>query len=396
MDVSFNPSSPLNVLHVATLNRPIREDLGYGPIETVIYNIDRGLHALGHRSIVACSRDSLIAGKHFPTISNAFSAYLSDDTPAYRESMRTHLAMSLERAGRGDIDIIHLHDAVMTRYIFEGNVDLPVPVVMTLHVPAEDEADFKHWNASLVESSAAYFVPISEFQRQTHSSLVNLQPVVHHGVDVDAHPFECAPAERDYLLSIGRITKDKGQDLAIRVAEAADERLVIAGNVQNKAKDRAYFESLEASIDLMTDANSSLTGREYYVNVMKPILDSGARIIYIGEVTSAQKKMWYLHAKATLFPIQWGEPFGLVLIESMACGTPVVALGEGAVPEIVIHGKTGFVVDSVAQMIDGVKSLDRISRADCRRHVEDNFSVAAMARKYAALYHSISERKHIA
>ena len=396
MDASFNRSSPLNVLHVATLNRPIREDLGYGPIETVIYNIDRGLHDLGHRSIVACSGDSLVAGTHFPTIPNAFSAYVSDDTPAYRESMRRHLALSLERAGRGDVDIIHLHDAVMTRYIFEGNVDLPVPVVMTLHVPAEDEADFKHWNASLVESSAAYFVPISEFQRQTHRNLVNLQPVVHHGVDVDVHPFECAPAERDYLLSIGRITKDKGQDLAIRVAEATGERLVIAGNVQNKAKDRAYFETLKASIDLVADADSPLTGREYYLKVMKPILDSGARIIYIGEVSSAQKKMWYLHAKATLFPIQWGEPFGLVLIESMACGTPVVALGKGSVPEIVVHGRTGFVADSVAQMVDGVRNLDRIARADCRRHVENNFSVTAMARKYAALYRRINEHCQIA
>jgi glycosyltransferase involved in cell wall biosynthesis len=167
---------------------------------------------------------------------------------------------------------------------------------------------------------------------------------------------------------------------------------VIAGNVQNKAKDRAFFEELEPSIDLLANADSPLAGGEYVLKVMQPILDSDAQIIYIGEVNSAQKKMWYLHARATLFPIQWGEPFGLVLIESMACGTPVIALCKGSVPEIVVHGKTGFVVDSVEEMIGGVKDLDCIVRADCRSHVQESFSVTAMARKYAALYRRIMER----
>jgi glycosyltransferase involved in cell wall biosynthesis len=287
-----------------------------------------------------------------------------DDTPEHRETTRKHLAMCLERAGRGDVDIVHLHDAAMTRHIFEGNVELPVPVVMTLHVPAEDEADFKRWNASLVTSSAAYFVPISEFQGEEHRGLMNLEQVIHHGVDVEDYPFERAPGERDYLFSIGRITRDKGQDIAIRVARTTGARLVIAGNVQNKAKDRAFFEELEPSIDLLANADSPLAGGEY----------------------------WYLHARATLFPIQWGEPFGLVLIESMACGTPVIALCKGSVPEIVVHGKTGFVVDSVEEMIGGVKDLDCIVRADCRSHVQESFSVTAMARKYAALYRRIMER----
>lgn len=387
----------MNVLHIATLNRPVQKDMGYGPIETVIYNIDKGLHDLGHRSIVACSRDSMVAGEHFPTVPKAFGAYMSDDTPAYRDTMRQHLATSLERAGRGNVDIIHLHDAVMTRHIFEKNIELPVPVVMTLHVPAEDEADFRRWNASLVAASAAYFVPISEFQSETHRGLINLQPVIHHGVDVEDYPFEeHAPQERDYLFSIGRITRDKGQDIAIRVARATGERLVIAGNVQNKVKDRAFFEELKSSIDLSANADSGLAGAEYRRKVMQPILDSGARIIYIGEVNSAQKKMWYLHARATLFPIQWGEPFGLVLIESMACGTPVIAFRRGSVPEIVVHGKSGFVVDSVAEMIGCVKDLDRIVRANCRSHVEADFSVGAMARKYAAVYRWIVERGQIA
>ena len=107
----------------------------------------------------------------------------------------------------------------------------------------------------------------------------------------------------------------------------------------------------------------------------QPILDSDKQIIYIGEVSSAQKKLWYQHARATLFPIQWGEPFGLVLIESMACGTPVVAFRKGSVPEIIIHGKTGFIVDSIDEMAEAVKAIDLIDPSDCRKHVKDNFSI---------------------
>src|SRR5210317_1034303 len=119
----------MNVLHIATLNRPIRQNLVYGPIETVIYNIDKGLHKLGHRSIVACSGDSSVVGEQYTTIEKSFSEYWSKDTNVQRESMRKHLALSLERAKRGDIDIIHMHDAIMVEYIFKGVFKSPVPIV---------------------------------------------------------------------------------------------------------------------------------------------------------------------------------------------------------------------------------------------------------------------------
>lgn len=382
----------MNVLHIATLNRPIRNDLGYGPIETVIYNIDKGLNDLGHRSIVACSGDSRVAGEHYPTIPNSFREYLPNDTPAQRESMRMHLAMSLHRAGKGDVDIVHLHDSTMTQHIFNNNIKSPVPIVMTLHVPAGDEVDFKRWNATLIPTSHAYFVPISEYQSNEHAGLVNLQPVIHHGVDIEDYPFGAAPEKEDYLFSIGRITQDKGQHVAIEVAKTTGARLVLAGNVQNKAKDRAFFQELRESIDLVADADKPYTGREYYEKVIQPILNTQKQIIYLGELHNAQKKMWYRHARATLFPIQWGEPFGLVLIESMACGTPVIAFRKGSVPEIVFHGKTGLVVDSVDEMIAAVRSVDRIDPEDCRAHVKENFSITGMAAKYAALYRWIVEK----
>ena len=383
----------MNVLHVATLNQPVRQDLGYSPIESVIYNIDKGLHELGHHSIVACSGDSCVVGEKHTTVARSFSEYWSKNTNAKQANKHGHLVMALQRAKKGDIDIIHIHDAVMAEYMFKGVAGNPVPIVMTLHVPAKEKGSFKRWNESLIPSSSAYFVPISEFQRKQHRGLVNARKVIHHGVDVEDYPFNGSLGKPDYLFSIGRITQDKGQDTAIEIAKQTGSRLILAGNVQNKAKDRAFFKKLETSIDLVTDAGISCVGNDYYEKVMKPILDSDKRIVYIGEVNTAQKKLWYLHARATLFPIQWGEPFGLVLIESMACGTPVIAIRKGSVPEIIVHGETGFVVDSIGDMIEAVRAIRQINPDDCRRHVKDNFSVASMAEKYSNLYQLIIDER---
>lgn len=383
----------LNVLQVATLNRPIRMDLGYGPIETVVYNLDKGLHNQGHRSIVACSGNSQVVGEQYTTIAESFSAYWSKDTSDQRKNMERHLSLSLERIRKGDIDIVHLHDAAMLEYIFKGVLQIQVPLVMTLHVPAEGKGSFRRWYESLVPTARVYFVPISEFQREQHQGLMNIQKVIHHGVDLEVYPFANDFDKQDYLFSIGRITRDKGQDKAIAIARKTGSRLVLAGNVQNKARDRKFYKELRKSIDLVVDVSQPFTGEDYYKEFMQPILDSDRQIIYIGEVDSEQKKLWYGHARATLFPIQWGEPFGLVLVESMACGTPVLALRKGSVPEIVVHGKTGYVVDSMDELAEAVDSVRYIAPGDCRRHVNDNFSIASMAEKYTDLYRRILEER---
>ncbi|NOZ70082.1 MAG: glycosyltransferase family 4 protein [Deferribacteres bacterium] len=382
----------LTVLHVATLNQPVRQDLGYGPIETVIYNIDKGLHSSGYRSIVACSGDSRVAGEHYETVAQSIGDYFSADTPQRRQAVNMHLSNALYRAGMGDIDVIHMHDAKAVEFIHDSVSGLDIPIVMTLHVSTRDSllgGSFQRWCSPLLSSPLVTCVAISEYQKMQYSGLVNAENVVHHGIDVEEYPAKKRPDSGGYLFTIGRVTRDKGQDRAIEIARKTGAKLIIAGCVQNKPADREFFAGLKDSIDLFVDVGRHSVGNDYYERVMKPLLDCDKQIIYIGEISSRHKKQWYLHALATLFPIQWGEPFGLVLIESMACGTPVIALNRGSVPEIVVDGKTGFVADSMNAMIKAAGRIEGIDRRECRIHVGKHFSITSMARRYSELYHDV-------
>ncbi len=380
----------LTVLHVATINQPVKPDLGYGPIEMVIHNIDQGLHALGHRSIVACSGDSGVAGEHYVTVEKSIGDYWTDDTVERRKTMNMHLSRSLDRAMMGDIDVIHTHDVKTVEYIYDAVANMQVPIVLTLHVAAKDYlmAEAGRRRHKLLSSPLVHCVPISEYQKRDYQGL-HTEDVVHHGIEVENYPVKKSPGPASYLFTIGRITRDKGQDKAIAIAKKTGSKLIIAGCVQDKIADRDFFADLKDSIDLFVDVGKQPVDSDYYELVIKPLLDSDKQIIYIGEISSAHKKQWYLHARATLFPIQWGEPFGLVLIESMACGTPAIAFGKGAVPEIIVNGKTGFVVDSPSAMIEAVKRIDSIDPCACRRHVRNHFSITSMAYKYSELYRHI-------
>ncbi|UCH79757.1 MAG: glycosyltransferase [Nitrospiraceae bacterium] len=382
----------LTVLHIATLNQPIRPDLGYGPIETVIHNIDKGLHFLGHRSIVACPGDSVVKGEHYVTVEQSIGDYWTVNTPERRQTTNMHFSNALYRAGMGDIDIIHTHDAKAVEFMYDSVFNMHIPIVMTLHVSTKDSllgGAYQRWCSPLLSSPLVFCVAISEYQKEQYSYLVNAQNVVHHGIDVEEYPSKEDPDKGSYLFTIGRVTHDKGQDRAIEIAKKTGSRLIIAGCVQNKPADREFFAGLKNSIDLSVEVGKNPVDNDYYARVIKPLLDCDKQIIYIGEISSEQKKQWYRHARATLFPIQWGEPFGLVLVESMACGTPVIALNKGAVSEIVVDGKTGFVVDSMTAMIEAVGRIDRIDPRKCRRHVQNHFSLKNMALNYSSLYHHI-------
>lgn len=384
----------LTILHVATLNQPIRPDLGYGPIETIIYNIDKGLYSLGHRTIVACTSDSRVVGEHFVTVDKCSGGYCSENTAEKRKLKSMHNSNVLSRVSIGDIDIVHAHDVTAVESLYDGLSGMHVPIVMTLHVSAIDsrlEGISQRWCNPVFPSPRVYCAAISNHQKRQYNDLVHAENVVYHGIDVDEYPVKEEADKESYLFTIGRVTRDKGQDKAIEIAKKTGSKLIIAGCVQNKSADREFFESIKDSIDLFVEVKNDSVNNNYYQNTIKPLLDCDKQIIYIGETPGEHKKQWYLHARATLFPIQWSEPFGLVLVESMACGTPVIALNRGAVPEIVDDGKTGFVVDSIEAMIEAVGRINSIDPGDCRRHIENKYSISSMAFNYSELYYQISD-----
>jgi len=382
----------LTVLHVATLNQPIRADLGYGPIETVIHSIDKGLHSAGHRSIVACSADSSVSGEHYVTVDRSLGDYWCDSTPERRQTMNMHLSRTLNRAMMGDIDVIHAHDAKAIEFMYDSVYNMNIPIVMTLHVSAKDSllgGAYQRWCDPLLSSPHVYCTAISNFQKKQYHDLVNAEDVVYHGIDVEDFPAKGDADKGSYLFAISRITSDKGQDRAIELAKRTGSKLIIAGCVQNKPADREFYAGLKSSIDLSVEVGNYPVGNDYYDRVIKPLLDCDKQIIYIGEISSEHKKHWYRHARSTVFPIRWGEPFGLVLVESMACGTPVIAFNKGAVPEIVVDGKTGFVVNSMDAMVRAAGRIDNIDPRECRAQVRDQFSLKTMAQGYSELYHRI-------
>ncbi len=220
------------------------------------------------------------------------------------------------------------------------------PFVNVMHLPIFPELAeiFKEYNT--------HVITISQAQRKEYLDL-NYLATVNNCVDTEKYAFNAVP--EDYLLIMGSIAPHKNQAGAIRVAKKLGMKLILAG----KINDQKYFDSLKSDID-------------------------GKLINWRGELAFPEKLKLYQKAKAFLFPILWEEPFGLVMIEAMACGTPVVAFSNGAIPEVVVDGKTGFVIDnnSEEKVIEAVKKINSIRREDCRKHVEENFSVDKIVGDY--------------
>lgn len=250
-------------------------------------------------------------------------------------------------------DIIHIHPvdrALPFAVLFPHAL-----IVYTLHDPVY------RWRKKVFEIFSfpnQYFVSLSNAQRIPASGL-NYLATIYNGIDTSLFPFSDAPGS--YLFFSGRLQENKGVFEAIQVARVCGERLLIAG---------APAEGL------------------YWEKKIKPYL--GDRIQYIGFKSISELGEYYKNAKATLVPIRWEEPFGLVAIESMACGTPVIAFRRGSMPEVVEHGKTGFIVDTIDEMADAVKKIDTINRSDCRVRVNEKFSTEHMVDRYEEEFRNVS------
>jgi glycosyltransferase involved in cell wall biosynthesis len=340
----------MRIAQVAPLHESVPPRL-YGGTERVVSYLTEELVNLGHDVTLFASGDSVTRAHLIASCPGS----LRLDSRVH-DPMAAHLVM-VERVAQAaeQFDVIHFH----CDYVhFPTSRRLATPTVTTLH----GRLDLPDLAPVFREFSELPLISISDAQRRP-LPWVNWLATVHHGLPGDAGIFEPDPG--DYLAFLGRISPEKRVDRAIAIAERAGLPLKIAAKV---------------------DRND----REYYDSVIRPLLSS-PRIEFLGEIAGREKDEFLAGARALLFPIDWPEPFGLVMIEAMACGTPVIAFRRGSVPEVIDSGVSGWVVDDVDAAVEAVIRLDALSRQACRSTFERRFTVRRMAQDYVAAYTRLSD-----
>jgi glycosyltransferase involved in cell wall biosynthesis len=325
---------------------------GYGGTERVVGYLTEALVRLGHEVTLFASADSRTDAE---LIACAPRGLRLDDSVV---DPIAHLVVELEAvaAKAHRFDVIHWH---LDYFHFPMSRRLGVPNLTTLH----GRLDIPDLRPIYDEFGEMPVVSISNDQRLPLPQ-AGWVATVHHGMPLD----ELRPraASGEYLAFLGRISPEKRPDRAIEVARRAGMPLRLAAKIADA--DRPYFH------------------RE-----IEPLLEAD-HVDFVGEIGPEQKAEFLGHARALLFPIDWAEPFGLVMIESMACGTPVIGYRSGSVPEVIDHGVSGFIVDDLEGAVDAVARLDEIDRATVRATFERRFSVERMARDYLAVYEQLIAR----
>lgn len=324
-----------------------------GGAEQMLSVLERQMAARGHRTTVAACEGSEVAGELFATGSerrepDRFEARNAEHAAAVVEHI-----WRKQRAGDG-YDLVHDKSG----HFWAHASALSLPVLATLHLPRH----FYREDIVACCSPNLFFNCVSQAQMRTFSDLPNMMGAIENGIDVERFPFEVN--KRDYVLWIGRICEEKGTHVAIDVAQRAGVPLVLAGQVYPFSYHQEYFR------------------RE-----ILPRLDRARTPVRLVEKPSVDEKLDLLrHARALLVPTLVGETSSLVAMEAMACGTPVVAFGRGAIPDVVGDGETGFVVESADGMVDALARVGEIDPQACRNRVERRFSAERMACDYERIY----------
>jgi glycosyltransferase involved in cell wall biosynthesis len=326
---------------------------GYGGTERVVSYLTETLVELGHDVTLFASGDSVTSAELVPVSEHSLRSEPDFVCAAWHTLM---LDQVFARASEFDIIHFHLdflHYPMMRR--------CPTTCVTTLH----GRLDMPHVQMLHRHFAEHPVVSISDHQRGPLPG-AHFVATVHHGLPLGLYAF--TPVPQDYFAFVGRVSPEKRLDRAIEIALACNTRLVIAAKVDNK--DRDYFE------------------REIQPLLSHPLLS------FIGEVDDAGKNSLLGNAKALLFPIDWPEPFGLVVVESLACGTPVIAYRHGSMPELLDHGTTGFLVDNQDAAIDAARRIGEIDRRRCRDVFEARFASTTMARRYLSVYGQLMRARH--
>lgn len=328
----------------------------YGGTEYVISLLTEELVRRGHDVTLFGTANSKTAAKLVPIWPKGlFNAPAMKDIFAVFGILYKELLNVQEQ-----FDIIHDHTDV---YLASFSELFKPPMVTTLHGTFTEEKTILYKKNPKIN-----YVAISQNQKRSGPG-VNIVKTIHHGIPVEKYPFNSKPG--DYLLWISNIVADKGLIEAIQIAQLTGEKLLIAGPIFPQNAD--FFEFR-----------------------VKPLVD-GKQIQFVGEADFEKKVTLMKNAKAMLFPVfNRQEPFGLVVIESMATGTPVIAAGTGSMPELIEDGKTGFLTGSIEEAAAAVSRINEISRDACRKHVKRSFSLKRMVNHYERLYKTILQNQKLA
>ncbi len=323
----------------------------YGGIELVVDELARGLVAAGHDVTLFATGDSTSPVRIKWALEHAEGMRIGMAVPELRHVLHSYAEISR------DVDIVHDHTVVGP---FHAERYPGLAVVTTVHGPFNEELTDLY-------SAIADRVPVICISRAQHAAAPQLPiaGVIHHGIDAEKFPVGDGEGDEEgpYLLFLGRMAPDKGAHRAIEIARKAGIRVLLAAKMR-EAWERAYYEEQVA-----------------------PLL--GADAVYLGEVTHERKIELLAGARALLFPIRWNEPFGMVMLEAFACGTPVLAFPEGAAPEVVEDGKTGFLCVDEEAMVQAVEKVESLSRAHCRASAEGYFATERMVADHVALYERV-------
>ncbi len=348
----------MRIAMLAPLVHPVPPP-GYGGTERVVDTLGRALQALGHEVTLFAAGDSTSELPLRAYVPGSMAELARRDREAYEHLERRHVAWALEQSSNYDI----VHDHTKTSGVLLAGCSA-VPVVTTLH------NDLTPGRREVYEGHPGHaFVALSRFQA-IRAAPLRIVEVVPNGLDLDEIPAPGALTgpRRGPLLFLGRMCPDKGPDLAVEVARRMRLPLVLLGQVDPVHE--AWFDQY-----------------------LRPAID-GRRIRWLGEVGGPRKWRWLARARCLLFPVRWPEPFGLVMLEAMACGTPVVALASGAVGEVVAHGISGWIARDVRGLVAGVTRTATLPARDCRAWVASRFSAHSMALGYLEAYRKVLAEAH--
>ncbi len=324
----------------------------YGGTERVVYALTEELAAKGHDVTLFATQDSITSAKLVSACEKGARELCKGNY--YERSLQTLAHIGVAYSMQKEFDIIHDHCGISSLPLA---INSTTPVIMTVHGAFNRNVSPVY--IRLRNNVNPYFVSISNSQRKS-LPILNYIGTVYNGLDMKEYPFSATG--EGYLLFVGRITEEKGVGEAIKVALKLKLPLIIAAKLEKK-------------------------DHYYYKKHVKPYLSNSIR--WIGEVTETQRNKLMSRALCFLHPITWMEPFGLTLIEAMACGCPVIALNQGSTPEIVINGITGYAANDIYEMVRAVKKVNLINRKYCRQYALNNFSSQQMTSNYEILYKRI-------